>query len=359
MTLFLHLGRRALWAFAASLTAVVGLFLVVDFAENASAFRGEGWVAAVLALYAHRAAVVAYQTAPAAMLLAAAVTASDLRRTREYTALRSLGLGPWRVAAPVLAVAAALAVALAWLGDAVVVEATARADEIMATRFHRASAFQREGERKRWFRGRAGRRIYHLRGGGDDGSFAHVTLLEVDDRFRLARRIDAARMAPGTEPGEWVLDDVAERTFAEDGAVATRFAPRQTVRLEEDPDAFAVRPGRPAQMRQAVLRQQAALRRRLGLPSQDFAIEWQGRFAHPLAAIPASLLALGIALRRDRKGHLTAALVEAVAVSLAFWAVQAVCWSLGLSGRLSPAAAAWTPDLLFLAAGVLALRRFA
>ena len=357
MTLFRHLAWRALLAFAGSLAAVVGLFLVVDFAENASAFRGPGWVGAALALYANRAAVVAYQTAPAAMLLAAAVTASDLRRTREYTALRSLGLGPWRVALPVLAVAAAVAVTVGWLGDTVAVGATARADEIMATRFHRGGAFQRD-ERKRWFRGRDGRRIYHLRGGGEDGRFVQVTLLEIGDGFRLARRIDAARMIPGGEPGDWVLEEVAERAFGLDGTVATRFAARWTVRLEEDPEAFAVRPGRPAQMRQAVLREQAALRHRLGLPSQDFAIEWHGRFAHPLAAIPASLLALGIALRRERKGHLTAALLEAVAVSLTFWALQAVCWSLGLSGRLSPAAAAWTPDLVFLAAGALALRRF-
>src|SRR5512141_691418 len=81
VTLFLHVARRALFAFIGSLVAVVGLFLVVDFAENASVFRGEGWIAAVLALYANRSAVVAYQIAPAAMLLAAAITASDLRRT--------------------------------------------------------------------------------------------------------------------------------------------------------------------------------------------------------------------------------------------------------------------------------------
>ena len=356
MTLFLHIARRALAAFAGSLAAVVALFLVVDFAENASVFTGPGWLSAVAALYANRATVLAYQTAPAAMLLAAAVTASGLRRTREYTALRALGLGPWRLAGPVLAVAALVAVALAWIGDAVVVEATARADEIMATRFHR-SAFQRGLERKRWFRGRDGHRIYHLRGGSDQGAFERVTVLEVGDDFRLARRIDAARMAPGAGAGEWILDDVAERSFTADGHVATTFAARRTYRFDEDPGSFAVRPGRPAQLRRRELTEQIALRRRLGLSSRDFALEWQGRLAYPLAGIPAGLLALGLALRRERKGHLTAALVEAVAVSLAFWAVQALCWSLGVSGRLSPALAAWSADALCLVAGVAAMRR--
>ncbi len=359
MTLFRHLFRRAALAFVGSLVAVVALFLVVDFAENATAFRGQGWVRAALALYANRAAEVAYQTAPAAMLLAAAVTASDLRRTREYTAMRALGLGPWRVVAPVVAVAALVAVGLAWVDDAVVVEASSRAEAIMANQLHRSAGYARDHEPKRWFRGRGGHRIYHLRGGSESSSYERVTVLEVTEAFRLSRRIDAARMSPGPAPGEWVLDDVTERTFHPDGTVSTVFAARRTYQFDEDPAAFAVRAGRPAQMRRAVLATQIALRRRLGLPARDFALEWQNRFAYPLAGIPAGLLALGLALRRERKGHLTTALMEAVAVSLAFWGVQGLCWSLAAAGRLSPALAAWTPDLLFLLAGFTAIRRYA
>jgi lipopolysaccharide export system permease protein len=353
-----HVAFRALVAFALALAAVVALFLVVDFAENAGVFRGPGWVRAVVALYANRAAVVAYQTAPAALLLAAAITASDLRRTREYTALRALGLGPWRVAGPVLAVAVAVAGGLAWMGEALVVEAAARADAIMANRFGRGPGLGRSAERKRWFRGRDGRRIYHLRGGGEGGVFERVTVLEVTDAFRLARRIDAERMEPGPG-GAWILSRGAERTFGPGGRVETTAFEQRSFRFDEDPGAFAVRPGRPASMRRSALREQIELRRRLGLPAQDFALEWQQRLAYPLAVVPAGLLALGLALRRERRGHLTAALVEAVAISLSFWGVQAVCLSLGGAGRIPPAVAAWTPDAVFLVAGLWALRRLA
>jgi lipopolysaccharide export system permease protein len=358
VTLFLHLARRAATAFAGSLAAVVALFLMVDFAENAAVFHGPGWISAVLALYLSRAVVIVYQTAPAAMLLAAAVTASGLRRTHEDTAMRALGLGPARVVAPVLAVAVVVAALLTWAGDAAVVEASARADKIMAERFGRGG-YGRGGERKRWFRGRGGHRIFHLRGGGEGGEFDGVTVLDVTDGFRLSRRLDAARMIPGPAPGEWVLEEVAERTFGPDGSVALATYPRKVYAFDEDPAAFAVRPGRPSQMRRSVLREQAQLRRRLGLAAQDFALEWNSRFAYPLAGIPAGLLALGLALRRGRRGHLTAALVEAVAVSLAFWVVQGVCWSLGASGHLPPVAGAWGPDALFLAAGTWAVWRFA
>jgi lipopolysaccharide export system permease protein len=356
VTLFLHVARRALAAFLSALTAVVALFLVVDFAENSSLFRGAGWVAAAAELYLWKSAVVVWQMAPAAMLLGASVTVSALRRTREWVALRALGLGPWRLALPVLAVAALAAGALTAFDDALVVGANARVNEIMATRFGRAGTWYRWREPKRWFRGRDGRRIYHLQAGAAPGAFERVTVLEVTEDFRLARRIDAARMAPGPG-GAWVLQDVAERAFAPDGAMSLERAAQRSYRFDEDPDAFAVRPGRPGEMRRAVLAEQTVLRRRLGLPVAEFELERHRKLAYPLAGFAAALAALALALRRERKGHLTASLVEAVGISALLWAAQGVGWSLGMSGRLDPMLAAWAPDTLFLAAGLLAFRR--
>jgi lipopolysaccharide export system permease protein len=357
VTLFVHLARRALATFLGALAAVVLLFLLVEFAENASAFRGEGWVAAALEVYLNRAASVAWQTAPAAMLLAASITASGLRRTREYDAMRALGLGPWRVAVPILAVAALVGVGMVIFDETVAAGAAARADEILATRFQRGDAWRRWQEPKHWFRGREGRRIYHLRGTGEGGAFERVTILELSPDFRLERRVDAARMAPGPA-GEWILEGVEERAFAPDGALALSRHDRKAYRFDEDPEAFAVRPGWPQQMRRSVLAQQVGVRRRLGLPTADHELELQRKVAYPLAAVPAALLALALALRRDRKGHLTASLVESVGVSLVFWALQGMAWSLGRSGRLPPAAAAWLPDAVLLGAGLWALRRW-
>jgi len=357
--LFLHVARRALAAFVGSLAAVVVIFLVVDFAEHAGSFRGPGWVTAVALLYANRAAQVAYQTAPAAMLLAAALTASGLRRTSEYTAMRSLGLGPWRVALPVAAVGLAVAAGTAWLGDAVALEAGGRGDEILATRFGSGVAgWQRYQSRKSWFRGAGGRRIYQLRGAAEGGGFERVTVLELTAAFGLGRRIDADRMAPGARPGEWLLRGVSERRFEGD-RVVLESAVERSYDFGDGAEAFAVRPGRPAQMRAAVLEEQIGLRRGLGLPVGEFLLEWHQRGAWPLAALAAGLPALALALRRSRRGHFTAALMESVGVSLAFWLVQGICTSLGMTGRLPPAAAAWLADGIFLVLGALALRRLA
>jgi len=356
--LFAYVARRALAAIVASLVGVVAIYLAVDFVDNSAGFGGPGWVPAVLELYANKAVVVVRMVAPAAMLLGAAIAVSTFRRTREYTAMRAMGLGPWRLAVPVLAVTFGLGVALVVLHDVVGVRAAERAEEIGALRFGRGGDKRRylaAREPKRWFRGHDGRRIYNVRGHLPEGGFERVTVLEVNDEFRLVRRIDARRMRP--VDGQWLLDDVEDRTFLADGSVSIDRAAERRYRFDEPPEAFAVAPGRPSQMRWGTLLRQIDVRRRLGLPVTDFLLERYNRLAYPFAGVPGALVALALALRRNRKGHISSALVESVGVSLVFWGVQGVSWALGLSGRVPPSIAAWAPNAIFLAVGLWAVRR--
>jgi lipopolysaccharide export system permease protein len=354
-----YVAVKALLAFLVALAGVMGVFLVVDFVDNVHVIRGDGWLPVALELYANKAAVVAVQVAPAAMLLGAAVAVSGLRQTREWTALRAAGLGPWRVALPVAAAALLAGGAMAALQDLVAVQAAQRAEEISATRFRRGGSYRRWlawREPKRWFRGADGRRVYHLRGTLPGGGFERVTVLEVSPGFVLARRLDAGRMTPEAG-GAWRLEDVEERTFAGDGASRVVREPVRIERFDEPPGSFDLAPGRPGQLRLGLLSRQIELRRRLGQPTAEFELERANRPAHALAAVPGALVATAMALRRSRKGHVSAALLEAVGISLALWAAQGVCLALGLSGRLAPAVAAWTPDVLLLAAGLWAVRR--
>jgi lipopolysaccharide export system permease protein len=356
--LFRYVAVRALLATLAAQAGVLAIYLAIDFVDNASAFAGPGWVRAVLELYANKAAVIAYQTAPAALVLGAAIAASGFRQTREWTALRSVGLGPWRLAGPILAVALLFGGAAALLNDLVGVRAAERAEELQATRFQRggsARRWQAMRQPKRWFRSPDGRRIFHLRGALAGGGFEGVTVLEVTPEFALSRRIDAAAMRPA-ERG-WVLSDVEDRAFLADGSVRLERAPERRYEFTEPPEAFALVPGRPSQLRYGILTTQIRLRRELGQRVADFELERHNRGAAVLVGAPAALLALALALRPNRRGHVAAALLEAVGISLALWSAQGVALAMGLSGGLQPGLAAWAPFLLFSAAALVAIRR--
>jgi lipopolysaccharide export system permease protein len=264
------------------------------------------------------------------------------------------------VALPVVGAVALASAGLLLLHEAWGVRATQQAEEIQVTRFAGAQALRRwqaTQQPKRWFRGADGRRIYYLRGVLPGGGFERVTVLELSDDFRLVRRIDAGRMEPAPG-GAWRLADVEERRFTPEGSHLAK-APTREYRFDEPPGSFDLRPGRPSQMTLPVLAQQIEVRRRLGQPSVDFALEQANRLAYPFAAVSGALVAVALALRRHRQGHLSSALMEAVVLSLSLWGVQGICMGLGLSGRLPPQLAAWLPNLLFMAAGALAVRRTA
>src|SRR5206468_9672739 len=121
--------------FVATLGGVVLIYLVIDFADRAHTYSGRAWGRAAAELYANKAAVVAYQLAPAALIIAAALVVTLLSRRGELTALLALGVRPRRLAAPVGFVGLLFGIFLFFLGERVVVGADARAEAIQVKRF--------------------------------------------------------------------------------------------------------------------------------------------------------------------------------------------------------------------------------
>ncbi len=339
----------------ASVAGVVAMVLVVDFADRAYSFQGPGWAYAVARLYANLAAELAYQVSPAALLLAAGIAVSALRQQGEYTALLSVGVSPGRIIATMLGACTVACCAIMALNEWVVVDASRRAEEIKAERFRRAGDFQAYFGQRRWFRGKEAKgappRIFHVT--GEDGdALAGVTIFELGEGFTLARRIDVERMKASPDGG-WLLERARIDTFRGGERVGAESHATLRLELPETAEDFRVRSGRPKQLRLGELWEQIDVRRRLGLPEAEYRLELHGRMAYPLAAVPGALLAVRLALRRNRRGHLTAALAEGILVSLLVWTLLVVFRAIGLAGTLPPAVAAWAPPAIVGVVGAL------
>ncbi|MCI0574165.1 MAG: LptF/LptG family permease [Myxococcaceae bacterium] len=354
-TLIKSLCRQYAATFVAVFAAVVAVFLVADFVDNARSYKGSDWVADVALLYGYKALVVGHQLAPAALLLAAGMTVSALRRRGELTALKALGFPPHALLLPVGLCALAVSAGMVVFDERVVVGAARRVEELSAQRFNRGASWDFSFTRKEWFR--VGDRFFELRQGDADTGFAQVTVLTLTPEFTLARRVDAERMESlgGTR---WRLSGVTDRRFSTSGASTVSREAEGEYDLGVDPSAFRIRLGRPEHMRLKQLQEQIHARSEVGLASQQFALALHNRFAYPLAGLPAALLAVLLAVRPGRRGHLTTALVEGLGVSVGLWGVMVACRTLVASERLAPALAAWLPCALLLGvATLLWLRR--
>jgi lipopolysaccharide export system permease protein len=224
--------------------------------------------------------------------------------------------------------------------EGLVVKASQRIDQISTQRFNRWGDWSLYFLPQKWFR--RGDRVFYLREGHADRGFEDVTILKLTPDFRLAERLDAQRMvsAGGTR---WILSGVAARTFSGPKKTDLKVFEREEYDFGATAQDFRIAPGRPEQMKLRELQEQVRARHLLGLPSNQYALAIHNRFAYPLAALPATLLTVGLALRPGRKGHVTAALLEGLLIATSLWGMMVVFRTLALAERLAPVAAAWAP----------------
>jgi lipopolysaccharide export system permease protein len=319
---------------------VVVIYLVIDFADRAHTYTGRAWGRAAAELYANKAAVVAYQLAPVALIIAAALLVTILSRRGELTALFALGVRPMRIAAPVAAFAAVLGLSLIWLGEGVVVGADARAEEIQVKRFNRWGDWATYHAGSSWLRGKDGR-IYHL-GPERDGGWEPATVLEIAAPFRLSRRIDARRIEPAG-PGRWRLLDAVETRYelygGPGGTIAERRVDVLTERFPESPADLELRNGRPRQLPWRQLREQVRRREKAGQRAREYEVALAERATMPIQVVPAALAGLGLAFklqRPRRRMPLAGAVALGMGLSMLLWAASVIGHAIGMSGAVEP-----------------------
>jgi lipopolysaccharide export system permease protein len=350
-TLFGYICRTYLALAGGILAALLAIFLVADFVDRAKAYSGPNWMADVAVLYGYKALMALHQLGPAALLLGAGTTVSLVRKRGELTALSSLSFGPVLFYAPIGLCALACAVGLIAFDEEVVVKASPRIDQISTQRFNRWGDWSLYFVPQKWFR--RGDRVFYLRAGDADRGFEDVTILKLTPDFRLAQRIDAQQMSYAGET-RWILSGVVVRQFTGPGSSTLEAADRAEYDFGATVKDFRIVPGRPEQMKLSELEEQVRARHLVGLPAGQFALTMHNRFAYPLAAVPAAILSVGLALRRGRTGHVTAALLEGLLIAMALWGMMVICRTLALAERLAPGAAAWAPFVI-LAAGAAVL----
>ena len=328
------------------LGGVLVVFLVGDFSDKLNTYIDRP-VADVALLYWYKLLLAIHQLTPAAMLLAAGVSASTLRKRGEWTAMQALGLSRWVIVFPVAVVAVCSAAALVAYDELVVTRAGPIIDRMMVDRFGRYGDFLAFYSPHRWFR--LDHHVIYVRGEAGQRTLRDVSLYELDGQFRLVRRFDAG-VLQHLAGDRWELDDAVERVFPSEGVSHLRSHDRLDLDLPgSSAGTFAVALGRPEFMRTGELLEQLAVRARVGFSTEQLRFSLHNRFTYPAMGVAGTMLALALALRRVRRGHITQALLESLVVVLVLFVMTIAAKSLALGDRVPAATAAWGPVVALLA----------
>jgi LPS export ABC transporter permease LptG len=304
-----------------------------------------------------------YNMTPLCSLVAVLITFGALSRTSELTAMKATGVSLYRVVAPILVIAAMLAVSLFAFDELYLPQANRRQEALLsAIKGKPAQTFLRPD--RKWISGQttsAGdptRIFYYQFFDPDRDVFANLTVFEFQPgSFALTRRIFAASAHWDPTRDRWLLEDGWQRTFqGETVASFSSFGASTFPEIREQP-AYFKKEERPSQeMSYDELTRYIHDLQQSGFDTTRLRVQLNRKLAYPLVTLVMAIVAVPFALSMGKRGNL-AGLGTAIGVAIAYYILASIFENLGDVNSLPAMLAAWSPDLLFAMLGSYLLLR--
>lgn len=336
-----------------ALVVVVAVSMVVEdvrlFARSETATAGT-----MLAILGLRSLIYSHQMVPMASFLAVLMWGALAARSGELTAAYVGGYSPWRLARPLLLVAAGLSVATFLVGELLVPPAANALVRIRSYDLYGkdplAGALRR---RAAWYRD--GRYLLHLpRVDLQRREFHDPEVFEVDGGGAVLSWWQARTLVRVDQT--WELLQGVHHALPPDGAVRPESFERLTLPLVVAPQDLIDLSGEPQQLTMSQLGDTIGRRRRTGRQARFHELQWHQRLVYPLSLFVLVLISLPLALvpRRDR--GLTGALGSGSAVAALTYSIAYLFQSMVAAGDIAAVWGAWLPaGVTAVAASVLYL----
>jgi LPS export ABC transporter permease LptG len=333
------------------LVSVVALFVIVEYTEISKDVRENGVAASTLLRYFRfQIFTVLNWTLPISVLVATLVTFGILSKNNEVTAIKSGGVSLYRIAAPIIFVAAIISLLAYFILDFVLPYANQRVYQLKR-RIEGKTAVTSSSQQKLWYLGKGRYIINFLAYDANAKRLTQVQVFEFHPSdFRLTRRVYATS---ATWNGQaWAFDNGWMRSFADDGeSTFTPITRPIALFYPETPEDFATEVTPPDQMTYAELRRYIGTLRESGYAADELAVKLYGKTSWPVISIVMALIAMPFAFKIGRRGALYG-IGLALVIGIIYWMVYAIFTKFGEVGNLPPLLSAWSANILFALAAV-------
>lgn len=298
-----------------------------------------------------------YLMAPLAVLISVLITFGLMEKSNEVTAMKASGISVYRAIAPIMALAAVIAVGLFFFNEYYLPGVNRQQEELRNTiKGKPAQTFLRP--ERMWIFGQRNTVYYYEFFDADRNSFGNISAFEIDpSNFSLKKRIFAARAHWEPALNRFVFSSGWTRTF--NGAAIQDFHSFDVSvfpELTEDPAYFKREIKQYTEMSSSELSRYIREMEQSGFEVMRLKVQLYKKFAYPLITLVMAILAVPFSLRAGKRGALTGVAV-ALAIAIVYWITAGLFEAMGNLNQLPPAVAAWAPDLVFgFAGGYLILK---
>ena len=293
--LYRYVTREILTSFLIVLTAVLSIYMAIDFIEKIDNFLEAGVPASRCVTYLlYKLPLIFVQIAPVGFLLSILVALGLMSKNHEVIALKSCGIGKSRLLNPTLVLGVLFCGGLFVVGEMLVPVFMAKANQIWLQEVRKKNIYASRPN-DIWMR--AGRQIIHIKQYAPaEKRVSGITIHTFDDNFRLIQRIDAPSGA--FDNSRWQLTDAVVQIFGDDGG-AHQLELHDTLAVDIDlnPDDLAQAAKRSDEMGLAELGHYIEKVEGEGYTATRYRVDYHSKIATPFVCIFLSVLGVAIALR--------------------------------------------------------------
>lgn len=336
-----------------ALAFVVSVYLLFDLFQAIDSFIARKTALGIVLLY-YCYAIPGYTglLLPVGIILSSFLVIGRLTRQRELSALKSAGVNLYRLFLP-LAVTGAVLVPVTFLGNELLtIPANIKHEDV---RIYRIDKRQRPGFQVRsnfFYYGEQGRTYFIRYYESKTGVLRNFTVWQFDSARRVSSRYDVGQAT--YERNRWRARDVTVRVFAPAEQLTRHRS--MVLRLPEKPLDFSRRDKGIEEMNFIELYRYIQKMQRAGERVIRELVELHYRFSYPFVGLIVLILALPLASSL-RRGGVMLGLGLGLLFSFSYWGAIQTAKAFGAGGQLSPALAAWLPNILFGALGIFLLTR--
>ncbi len=291
-----------------------------------------------------------YELFPVAALLGSLTGMGMLASNSELIAMRASGLSIWRIVYSVMQAGTIMLCVVVILGEFVAPAAERYAQEIRASATDTKVNFM--GNRGLWVR--TGNLFINAKNVISGNALADVTVYEFGDDKKLKRATRAVHAR--YRKGQWIMHHVSQTDFEGDTAQVT-----QADKLVRDslltPELLGIVVLQPENMSAHDINQFMGYLEDNGLNTQQYRYALLSRFVTPLSALVMLFIAVPFVFGGLRSVSGGQRVFIGILVGFGFYIISQIAGQMGRVYDLDPVLATLTPSLIFLLAGMRAIRR--
>ena len=347
-----YLISEYLKIFGLCLTALVGIYIVIDFLDKISRFiKYDPSATEIISYFLLRSPKVITDIAPMAVLIAVLLTLGMLSRYKEIIAMKNLGISSIRIGLPFFIIGLITSAILLLLNMSLVPLSKQRADYVDHFLIKNRSPDFFFRQSRIWLRSDKHTFMNIKLADSENSMLFGVNLFKLNDDFSLKELVEAERIQ--YEDSTWVLYNGSRKTFSSNGQFKTEYLNEVPIDLNRKPDELVRIERNTDKMTYRELSDYVALLKQEGYGSQRYAVDLANKIAMPFMSLVFCFIGVPMGMGTVLGHGLSRGMGLSLAVGTAYWIVYSLCISLGYAETLPAILSAWLPNILFTMVGLL------